>query len=105
MLQKLSYALILFIVLPLMILTGLTMSPGFNAGFPFTLDLFGGRQTARTLHFALMLVLVGFFVVHVVMVILAGPINELRSMITGWYRLPEEPGEAPAAGPAKEIAP
>ena len=88
-LQKLSYAVILFIVLPLMILTGLTMSPGFNAFFPWTLDLFGGRQTARTLHFVLMLALVGFFVIHIAMVVLAGPINELRSMITGWYRLPK----------------
>ncbi|WAJ30845.1 cytochrome b/b6 domain-containing protein [Antarcticirhabdus aurantiaca] len=89
-LQKLSYALILFLVLPLMILTGLTMSPGFNAFMPWTLDLFGGRQTARTLHFLLMLVLVGFTAVHLAMVLLAGPFNELRSMITGWYRADPE---------------
>ncbi|WP_285294003.1 cytochrome b/b6 domain-containing protein [Aureimonas altamirensis] len=85
-LQKLSYALVLLVALPLMIATGLTMSPGVNAMVPFLADLFGGRQSARTLHFAIMLVLVAFFVVHVVMVVLAGPINELRSMITGWYR-------------------
>ena len=53
-LQKLAYAGVLFGLLPLMILTGLTMSPGFNARAPFLLDLFGGRQTARTLHFVTM---------------------------------------------------
>jgi thiosulfate reductase cytochrome b subunit len=90
-LQKLSYAGVLFVLLPLMILTGLAMSPAFNAIFPPILDLFGGRQTARTIHFLGMVLLVGFFVVHILMVLLAGPLNELRSMITGWYRIdPEE---------------
>ena len=89
-LQKLSYAAVLFIALPLTVLTGLTMSPGVVADLPFLLALFGGRQTARTIHFALMLALVLFFVVHVLMVVLAGPINELRSMITGWYRTQPE---------------
>ena len=65
----------------------------FNAAAPWLLDVFGGRQTARTIHFAVMLLLVAFFVVHVLMVLLAGPLNELRSMITGWYRIdPEHPG-------------
>lgn len=85
-LQKLSYAFILILALPLMILTGLTMSPGVNAMVPFLADLFGGRQSARTLHFVIMLVLVGFFVVHIVMVLLAHPVDQLRSMITGWSR-------------------
>jgi thiosulfate reductase cytochrome b subunit len=85
-LQKLAYASILFVALPLMILTGLSMSPGFNAAAPWLLDLFGGRQTARTLHFLTMLALVGFFLVHMVMILLAGPLNEMRSILTGWYR-------------------
>ncbi len=89
-LQKLSYFAILVIVLPLMIATGLTMSPGINAFAPWMLDLFGGRQTARTLHFVLMLVLVAFVVIHVAMVLLAGPFNEMRSMITGWIRVDEK---------------
>ncbi|HEY5306264.1 MAG TPA: cytochrome b/b6 domain-containing protein [Pseudolabrys sp.] len=95
-LQKLSYALILIIVIPGMILTGLTMSPGVDSAWPWLLDLFGGRQTARLLHFCGMLAIVVFFVVHILMVIAAGPINELRSMITGWYRGKPEPaaGEA-----------
>lgn len=85
-LQKLSYAVVLFVLLPGMIVTGLAMSPGFNAAAPWLPELLGGRQTARTLHFVLMLLLVGFFLVHMVMVVAAGPFNELRSMVTGWYR-------------------
>ena len=86
-LQKFAYGSVLFVMLPLMILTGLTMSPNFTSFFPFLLDLFGGRQTARTIHFGVMLLLVGFFVVHMLMILAAGPINELRSIITGWYRI------------------
>ena len=85
-LQKLSYFVVLFIFLPLMFLTGLSMSPGMDSFMPWLPELFGGRQTARTIHFAIMLLLVLFFVVHILMVLLAGPFNELRSMITGWYR-------------------
>ena len=90
-LQKLSYAGVLFVILPLMIATGLTMSPSINAFAPWMLDLFGGRQTARTFHFVLMLLLVAFVLMHILMVILAGPWNELRSMITGRFRIdPQE---------------
>ena len=89
-LQKLAYAGVLFVLLPLMILTGLSMSPAFNALAPWLLDLFGGRQTARSLHFITMVLLVGFFVIHMLMILAAGPINELRSIITGWYRIDPE---------------
>lgn len=85
-LQKLTYAIVLFVFFPLMILTGLAMSPGANALLPFLPEVFGGRQTARTIHFVVMLLLVAFFIVHIVMILAAGPINELRSIITGWYR-------------------
>jgi thiosulfate reductase cytochrome b subunit len=85
-LQKLAYASVLFAALPLMILTGLSMSPGFNAAAPWLLDLFGGRQTARTIHFLTMVALIGFFLVHMAMILLAGPLNEMRSILTGWYR-------------------
>jgi thiosulfate reductase cytochrome b subunit len=96
-LQKLSYAGVLFILLPLMILTGLTMSPGIDAALPFLVDAFGGRQTARTIHFVGMALIVLFFVVHVLMVLAAGPFNELRSIVTGWYRIdsPKEPMPEP----------
>lgn len=86
-LQKLAYGGVLFVVIPLIVLTGLAMSPTMNAAIPFLPELLGGRQTARTLHFCMMLLLVGFFIVHVLMIIAAGPFNELRSIITGWYRL------------------
>jgi thiosulfate reductase cytochrome b subunit len=69
-----------------MILTGLSMSPNFNASAPWLLDIFGGRQSARTVHFITMLLLIGFFIIHMLMILAAGPINELRSIITGWYR-------------------
>ena len=74
------------VAFPLIILTGLSMSPGMNAALPWLTEIFGGRQTARTIHFFTMLAFVLFFIVHIVMVVLAGPFNELRSMITGYYR-------------------
>ena len=69
-----------------MIATGLTMSPGFNAVAPWLLDVFGGRQTARSIHFIVMLALIAFFIIHMLMILAAGPLNEIRSIITGWYR-------------------
>jgi len=92
-LQKLSYIAVLFVLLPLMIATGLAMSPAMDAAAPWLLDVFGGRQTARTIHFIGMVLLVLFFLVHLAMVILAGPINEMRSMITGRYRVDTSPTE------------
>ena len=85
-LQKLAYFGVFFVLFPLIVATGLTMSPGINAAAPWMLDIFGGRQTARTIHFIVMLLLVAFFIIHILMVVAAGPINELRSMLSGWYR-------------------
>ena len=85
-LQKLAYGGVLFVLLPLMVLTGLSMSPSMNSILPFLPEVFGGRQTARTIHFTVMVLLVLFFIVHMLMIVAAGPINELRSIITGWYR-------------------
>jgi thiosulfate reductase cytochrome b subunit len=68
-----------------MILTGLTMSPRLDASFPFLLDLFGGRQSARTVHFCCAFAILAFVIVHVAMVLLSGVWNNMRSMITGWY--------------------
>ena len=101
-LQKFAYFGVFFVLFPLIILTGLTMSPTMNAGWPWLVDLFGGRQTARTIHFVVMVLLVLFFVIHVAMVVLAGPINELRSMITGYYRTsPGTKPDAPTKGKAE----
>jgi thiosulfate reductase cytochrome b subunit len=99
-LQKLAYGGVLFLILPLIILTGLAMSPTMNAIIPFLADAFGGRQTARTIHFCMMLLLVGFFIVHMLMILAAGPLNELRSIITGWYRV-DRP--KPASGNEREV--
>ncbi len=96
-LQKLTYGVVLFVLFPLMILTGTAMSPGGDALLPFLPDLLGGRQTARTIHFIVMALLVLFFVVHIVMILAAGPINELRSIITGWYRTDPPPGATAVA--------
>ncbi len=92
-LQKLAYAGVLLVIFPLIILTGITMSPGMNAAWPWLLDVFGGRQTARTIHFVCMALLVAFFLIHIFMVVAAGPLNEMRSIITGWYRADPEKEE------------
>ena len=89
-LQKLAYIAVIFFLIPMMILTGLTMAPAFDATFPQLLWLFGGRQSARSIHFLCAMGLAAFILVHLVMIILAGPINEIRSMITGWFRIPPE---------------
>jgi thiosulfate reductase cytochrome b subunit len=93
-LQKLTYLPVVFGLLPLMVLTGLAMSPAIDARFHLLTLALGGRQSARTLHFLSASGLVGFVVVHVAMVVLAGPVNELRSMITGWFVIKPEK-EAP----------
>ena len=93
-LQKLTYLVVVLGLLPLQILAGLAMSPGMNAVAPWLLDLFGGRQSARTVHFTIASLLLLFVIVHLVMVVLSGPFNNLRGMITGWF----------AIAPAKEEA-
>ncbi len=90
-LQKFAYGGVLFVLFPLIISTGLCMSPGMNAVLPWLPEIFGGRQTARTIHFAVMVLLGVFFVVHLAMIVLAGPFNELRSIVTGYYRTSPRP--------------
>ncbi|HMO76049.1 MAG TPA: cytochrome b/b6 domain-containing protein [Sphingopyxis sp.] len=92
-LQKFAYIGVIFVLLPLMIFTGLAMSPGMNAAWPWLIDVFGGRQSARSIHFIGAGLLVIFFFVHFVMVLLSGPVNQLRAMLTGWFRLPPEKAE------------
>ena len=82
-LQKLTYFIILFIVLPVLVLAGLEMSPRVDAALPWLRDVFGGRQSARTIHFLMAWTLVAFVIVHVAMVIVSGLFNNIRSMITG----------------------
>jgi len=89
-LQKFAYLGVIALLLPTMILTGLTMSPGMDAILPWLVELFGGRQSARTIHFIAASLLALFVIVHLAMVLLAGPINGIRAMITGKLAISEE---------------
>jgi thiosulfate reductase cytochrome b subunit len=103
-LQKGAYLAVVLILLPLMVLTGLTMSPGVDAGAPWLLSLFGGRQTARTIHFLTAFSLVGFVLLHVFMVVASGTWNNIRSMITGRYAIEREARAKAAAANVGEAA-
>ncbi len=94
-LQKFAYLIVIFVLLPLIILMGFAMSPLLDSLFAGWVDLFGGRQAARTIHFIAAWLLVGFVLIHVFEVIITGLWNNLRSMITGRYRVtaPNEAGE------------
>jgi thiosulfate reductase cytochrome b subunit len=89
-LQKLAYGGVVFVVLPLIVLTGLTMSPSNAAAWHWLAEVFGGRQSARSIHFICANLIVLFIIVHLLMVLLAGPINEIRSMVTGWFTVEPE---------------
>jgi len=89
-LQSLTYLLVIFVLLPLIVVCGLALSPTLNTVFTGWVDLLGGRQSARTLHFLAAFGLVLFVVVHVAEVFIAGVWNEMRSMVTGWYTIPED---------------
>lgn len=89
-LQKLSYGAVISLLLPLLILTGLAMSPAMGAAWPWLVEVFGGRQSARSVHFICSAAIGLFILVHLVMVALAGPLNEIGSMITGRFKLPPE---------------
>ncbi|HVR47114.1 MAG TPA: cytochrome b/b6 domain-containing protein [Candidatus Binatia bacterium] len=85
-LQKAAYTAVLFVIAPLVVVTGLALSPGIDAiANPLTV-VFGGRQFARLWHFVAMLLLLGFFVIHTFQVATQGVVNQMRSMITGWYQ-------------------
>ena len=86
--QKYLYIVVLFVLLPLMILTGLTLSPAIDSAWPWLVDLFGGRQSARSIHFIVAWALLAFFVLHLLAVLLSGPVGQVRDMIAG--------GRAPA---------
>jgi thiosulfate reductase cytochrome b subunit len=89
-LQKLAYLAVIFVLLPGIVLMGLAMSPTMDSVLGWMVDLVGGRQSARTWHFIIAFALVAFVAIHVFMVLVSGPVNQLRAMITGRYRIPEE---------------
>ena len=82
-LQKAAYGLVIFILLPLMIVTGMAMSPGMDAAWPFLSEMFGGRQSARSVHFIAAWLLFGFLVLHVVLVLLNRPVKHVLEMVIG----------------------
>ena len=84
-LQKLTYATVLFILGPLIVFTGLAMSPTIDTVFPSLVAMLGGRQAARTIHFVACFSFVGFILIHIIHVILTGFVNNIRSMVTGWF--------------------
>ena len=89
-LQRLAYLLVVFVLLPMIVWTGLAMSPAFVSAVPAAVNILGGQQSARTLHFFLTIALVAFLLVHVFMVILAGFAKRMRAMITGRVAEPVE---------------
>lgn len=101
-LQKITYILVVFGLIPLLILTGLGLSPGFDAVLHRPLDLVGGRASARSIHFICAGLIAVFILVHLLLVLLAGPYNEVRSMVTGRYRVPPDP--TPLPSDAEEVA-
>jgi thiosulfate reductase cytochrome b subunit len=89
-LQKVSYLVVVFVLVPTAVVSGLTMSNTITAVFPQLFDLFGGRQSARTVHFLVTVMLVLFVLMHVFQIVVAGFINEVRSMISGRFVVPPE---------------
>jgi len=88
--QRTTYLVVIFVLFPLVIWTGLALSPAFDSALPATVNLLGGRQSARTLHFFVTDLLVLFLIVHVAMIVLAGFWNRTRAMITGRMKSPTE---------------
>lgn len=83
LLQKVAYSVVVFVAVPLAVLTGLTMSPAITAAFPFLLSIFGGYQSARTIHFFAFIALGLFVIAHVLMVVMSGFTRQMRGMIFG----------------------
>ena len=98
MLQSLAYLIVIFVLLPLIVIAGMALSPRLDTVVTGWVDLLGGRQSARSLHFLAAAGLLLFVVIHVFEVIVAGVWNEMRSMITGWYKVPPDP-------PSPEVRP
>ena len=89
-LQRIAYLTVIFVLFPLVIWTGLALSPAFNSAVPAAVNLLGGRQSERTLHFFVTVLLVLFLVIHIAMVVLSGFRNRMRAMITGLTAMPQE---------------
>jgi thiosulfate reductase cytochrome b subunit len=93
-LQKLAYLGVVCVLCPIIVLAGLAMSPQLDTAYHWLPWIFGGRQSARTIHFVCAFSLFGFVIVHVLMVLASGVWNNLRSMVTGWYDIGERHGSS-----------
>ena len=102
-LQKLAYGLVLGVFLPGIVLTGMAMSPGVEPGFSWMIELMGGRQSARSLHFIFSWAIFAFFVLHIVLVMLAGPIGQIRAMIAGGTLDDDEAGRTAPVKTGKTV--
>jgi thiosulfate reductase cytochrome b subunit len=98
LLQRLTYLFVIFVLFPMIIWTGLAMSPAFVSAVPAAVNVLGGQQSARTLHFFITLALVVFLLVHIGMVWLAGFRSRIRAMVTGTMTT----GQAGAQGHAHD---
>jgi len=87
-LQKLAYLVVVFVLLPLIVIMGMAMSPWLDSILSGWVDIVGGRQSARSIHFIVAWLLVAFVLIHVFQVIVTGLWNNLRSMITGRFKVP-----------------
>lgn len=85
-LQRAAYGSVIFILLPLLVLSGMAISPGMEAAWPWLNDIFFGRQSARSIHFICCFALLAFFIVHIALVLMSGPIRQIRDMIFGGKR-------------------
>jgi thiosulfate reductase cytochrome b subunit len=113
-LQKLAYLAVILLLIPGVVLMGLAMSPDFDVRLGWLLDLVGGRQSARTWHFIFAMALLAFVAIHVFMVLVSGPVNQVRSMLTGRYDVPLDRPDAdereravastPAGTPTRDAA-
>ena len=90
-LQKLAYLAVIFLLAPGVVLMGLAMSPTLDSVLGWMVDLVGGRQSARTWHFIIAFAFIAFIAVHLFMVLVTGPVNQIRAMLTGNYRIHEDP--------------
>lgn len=101
-LQKMAYTGVFFVLTPLIVLSGMAMSPQLNTAFHWLPAMFGGRQSARSIHFILTFLFIGFTFGHVFMVLVTGVLNNMRSMVTGWYKEKGLEGPEPSIETFKE---
>jgi thiosulfate reductase cytochrome b subunit len=104
-LQNLAYLVVIFVLLPLIVIAGMAMSPRLDTVFTGWVELLGGRQSARTLHFLAAMGIVLFVLIHVFEVLISGVWNQLRSMVTGWYDVPPSPSQSQSPPPPSKPLP